>query len=467
MATEEYSSKNQTLPNIRELALSGAPLNPNSALDSAVLTAGVIGDVILTPEAKVNYAILNPQPIIEGWKNVALTPGHDAESIAYRELAEHRLVELALTTAAHEQVTGTEDKSDEIAQLQEALHGYYSPSLFRAALRRRIQRLTDLSIRDQGLDMARGLVLDELEGYAVPSPDEETVEIVQPKEATIQAVNEWTKERYAYLYDAIDAIEKDEFDSRDIKQLLDVTIVHTPSLTETGWIAELIDRKKLAITTSSDRRKFLVPVNRKLKKTLAKGTLTHEHGHALRSGQAEIAGNAVGTLGTASNERFEETFEKIIQQCVKGSYDPIAGIDSYIAVGLAVSQGLGIDDVTRILTSINQITKGATLGLDAVTVNKAKTVTEEQIRATFNGLTDVDKGIANRKRIDYLQSANETWSLLDYAVEQEMLNEVMEWLTSAKFNPFVASDRELIESYQPMPKQLQGFFDSLHDKVRA
>lgn len=374
---------------------------------------------------------------------------HEQAQVA---IIENRLAEIALIRASHGQVTGETDNSADIHELQKSLYDHYSPALFQAALRKKVELLEATAV-PKDLEVAKAVLLDELDGYV--DSDTEVVELERPHEETLQVIGAWLHDQFEDIFDEIDAIEGDELDATQLTNILNMAIMTTPALRKNGWSAKTIQRNKSAVSVFASDRGIVVPEQRRASKAEAKKLIVHEvFGHALRSGIAETNGDDIGVTGTATYSRFEESCEIALEQCLDGTYDPRRGLDHYISIGLAETAGLSRDKIARLTKSMRQITLAGD-NLTPEKVEKANTMTENQIRRTFAGLTDVDDGIAHRKDIDYLHGLNGAWKLLNAIVEADQVDEGMRWLLSAKFNPYDSIDRQLVGQYVKMPSSIK------------
>lgn len=195
----------------------------------------------------------------------------------------------------------------------------------------------------------------------------------------------------------------------------------------------------------------------KRKKDALKRTVVHEMGHALRSAIAEQNGMEIGQFGTATYARFEESFMMAIEQCLVGEYDPKRGLNHYLATGLSVTEKMPKEDIADILNEANFLSVINKKTPEAAQA-EANRLTGIMINRTFVGMTDVDDGIAHRKDIDYYHGLADSWKLLNFAVEHDIVEETMNWVLSAKFNPFNADDRAYVNQYVTMPRELEQLF---------
>lgn len=445
---------------LRTLSEQSNRYTPSKVFDTRPSYDGVNGDVCLKKPTEGLFDTHNTElaSLRHSLQEMTELQPHDPESRAMTRYAQRRLSEIALSAAAVEQITGNKDKSSEIAEIEANLYPYFRPSLYRAALQQKIDGLDRVTC-GPAKEVAKSTLLDELEAMVERNPSGEIERIVRPNTRTIEQVQAWIYDQFEDVFAYIDDLNKPVLDSDDIKNVFDVCINTTPAMHETGWSTQLVDREKLAISVSADQRMIIIPKKRTMPAAQMKRVAVHEgFGHALRAAYAELAGDVVGSLGTASYARFEESFMIALEQCFNGKYDPNRGIDNYIAVGMSVEDHLSIDDVGRIFCSIQMIKDDTDLSDERVGL--AHTSAANQLKRTFAGMTDVDPGIAHRKDIDYLTGLNDSWALLDYSVEYGCLGSTMRWLLSAKFNPFEPDDRELVEGYSPMPAELRAFFST-------
>ena len=364
--------------------------------------------------------------------------------------------EARLVAALASQVLFEDDRSEEIANIEAELFDYYSPSLFRGAVRQKMKQLEALSL-PADLEVSRAVLLDELEAYANAG---EATELEVPASKTLEGVGNWLNGQFDDLFDELDEDGIDTYKGEQIVSVFQQAVDSTPALRESGWRVVLVDRVKNAISTYSSRREIVVPSSRSVTTLKLKDLVVHEvFGHALRSALAEQNDIPTAQMGTATYARFEESFMIALEQSLEGTYSPARGIDHYIATGLSVTEGKSKDEIARVFESMHQLAK-AEGGIDDSVRAAAARLTGTQIGRTFAGFTDVDDGVAHRKDIDYLHGLNQSWELLNYIVEHDVVDEAMRWLLSAKFNPFTREDRELVNQYVPMPSALEAFFKS-------
>ncbi len=442
-----------TQKSFTEVIKGASPYTPGKTLDTIATTAG---DTMLAPAA-VNTLDVDSMTVAEWHLRDFLSKETSAgvREQAQAAIIQNRLAEIALIRASHGQVTGENDNSAEIHELQQSLYGHYSPALFRAALRKKVELLEATSV-SQDLEVTKAQLLDELDVYASPGELEtEKMELEQPSAETLQAIGDWIHGQFEDIFDEIDAIDGDELDAEQLVDVLNMVIDTTPALRENGWRAKVMQRNKNAVSVFASDRETVVPSQRRVTKAGAKKLVVHEvFGHALRSGIAETNGDDIGTTGTATYGEFEESLEIALEQCLDGVYNPRRGLDHYITIGLAETAGLSRDKIAQLTRSMRQITL-AVNGLTPEKIQRADVLAEGQIRRTFAGLTDVDDGITHRKDINYLHGLNGAWKLLNAIVEADEVNEGMRWLLSAKFNPFDETDRQLVGQYAKMPPSIK------------
>lgn len=448
---------NKTQTTFERVIDRASPYTTGKRLDTR---ASESGDTIVSPESIETFSPDAMEVSATELREYArvLNP-EDINDAARLGVVERRLSEIALIGAAFGQVTGEVDNSSEIAHLEETLYAHYSPTLYQAALRQKVAILEAKPVHKE-VELARALLVDELEGYAnlVDTPDGESMGLERPTTETLKEVGNWMTDQFGDAFDMVDAIESDILDANDLKMVIDKTIASTPVLRDHGWRSEIVRREKNAITVYASDRLLVIPEQRKATKKVAKNLIAHEPlGHALRSAIAESLGNEVGTIGTEEYSAFEESFEIALEQCLNGVYDPKRGLDHYITIGLSLTSGLSRDKIAQLTTSIRQI-EGAENGLNDESVERAKRGTTNQMRRAFAGMTDVDDGIAHRQDINYLHGLNGTWRLLNVLTEAGQVDEGMRWLLSAKFNPYSAQDRELVSQFTPMPSSLKNYF---------
>lgn len=415
------------------------------------------GDTLLSPEAVSELNVEDMLLAETGLRNYLDGIG-DSDDVSDRSRAavvQRRLVEIALIRVNHGQVTGEIDQSGEIHAIQQLLYGHYNPDLFRAALRKKVELLEAIPTSPD-IEVGKALLLDELDGHAVSG--EHTVghmDLEQPSEETLTAIGDWLRSQFEDIFDEIDALEGAELDAQKLGDILNMAIASTPALREYGWRAEIVKRNKPAITVFASSRLVVIPEQRRMSKADAKKLVVHEvFGHALRSAIAEMNGDEVGTTGTARYSEFEESLEIALEQCLDGKYDPRRGLDHYISIGLAETARLPREKIAKLTASMRQIT----LANDRLVndrVDRVAQSTANQMRRTFAGMTDVDDGIAHRKDIDYLHGLNGAWRLLNAIVKSGQVDEGMNWLLSAKFNPFIALDQQRISLYAKMPSSVK------------
>ncbi|MDT4831009.1 hypothetical protein FQZ97_644970 [compost metagenome] len=448
---------NKTHTAFEQVINRASPYTTGKRLDTR---ASESGDTIVSPESIATFSPDAMEEVATELRDyVQMLNPEDINDAARLGVVERRLSEIALIGAALGQVTGEVDNSGEIARLEETLYEHYSPTLYRAALRQKIAILEAKPVRKEA-ELARALLLDELEGYAdmVNIPNGESIELERPTGETLKAVGDWMNDQFGDAFDMVDAIESDTLDANDLKSVFDGAIASTPVLHDHGWQSEIVQREKNAITVYASDRLLVIPEQRKATKKVAKNLIAHESfGHALRSAMAESVGNEVGTTGTEGYSAFEESFEIALEQCLNGAYDPKRGLDHYITIGLSLTSGLSREKIAQLTTAIRQI-DDAENGLSGDNLERAKRGTTNQMRRAFAGMTDVDDGIAHRQDINYLHGLNGAWRLLNVLTEAGQVDEGMRWLLSAKFDPYSTQDRELVNQFTPMPSSLKNYF---------
>lgn len=379
----------------------------------------------------------------------------DEEEYTSIAIVRQRLAEVALIQAVVGQVTGEVDRSQEIHGIQQELYVHYSPTLFGAALRQKIELLEATTVPGE-IEIGKALLLDQLEGYAASLESGSQREILaQPTEETLTVVGAWLRDQFEDIFEEIDALPDDTLNSAQLSEIMNMAIATTPALQKNSWRANVKRRNKTAVSVFASDRSVVIPEQRRTPKNVAKKLIVHEvFGHALRSGMAEAQGNIVGTTGTASYSQFEESFEIALEQCLEGAYDPKRGIDHYVSIGMAETLGLPREKIAQLTVAMRQITlAGNDLTPDKIA--KANTLAQSQMGRTFAGFTDVDDGIAHRKDINYLHGLNGAWKLLNAIVKAEQVDEGMRWLLSAKFNPYDEHDRRHMEQYGAMPSSIK------------
>jgi len=381
----------------------------------------------------------------------------NAESESKYRVARKKMAEIALLNAMIGQVKTDIDSSDEIDRHESELYGHYDDDLYKAALAQKIRQIEQLPIGgDPNLETARADLLDTLDKL-VGNDRGNIAEIAEPTSETLQQIGQWLSDEHVNTIMLIDSFENDTLSADSIKQVFEDAIARNDALRELGWRVEIVDREKQAISVYASERKIVVPSKRQATKAALKKTSIHEYYHALRSANAEMSGNIVGRFGTADYPSFEESFMIALEQCLEGKYDPKRGIDHYVTIGLSATSKLPREEIARITQSMKQLEKSDN-GISDDAVEAAKRLTGVQIKRTFAGMTDVDDGIAHKKDIDYYHGINNAWKLLNELTEKGIVKEGLAWVMAAKFNPFIKQERELIEKYHPMPKELQDFF---------
>jgi hypothetical protein len=419
------------------------------------------GDTILSPKAIQAFDRDAVNDAIEKWSSYAVGLGDETlEDKARLSIAHKSIAELNLTVALFDQVLGEEDRSSDIEALESQLYGHYNPDLYFAALKQKIDALMAVDLTDPDLKQARAVLVDDLETLYEDSPENiKTLE--KPTQETLDQVGAWLRAEHPEIRDNIEASGIEEFDASQVKNMFDLAISLDPNLKKTGWITKVVERQKNAISTFTSLREIHVSSQKIVKHREMAGKTVHEPlGHALRSANAEVAGNEIGTHGTATYGSFEESLMMALEQCERGEYDPNKGLDGYLATGLVITSHKSPDKVAQLIGSMKQIMemKESPTGLTPKVVARQAELTRSSIGRLFAGMTDVDLGIAHRKEINYLHGLDSVWPLLNHLVATGTLNEGMNWIMSAKFNPYSAEDRELNERYHKMPASLEQFF---------
>lgn len=434
-------------------------LTPGRVLDTAVSITADAADAQLTHTAAVRAAEMVDDAYPE-WNRLYQSPELTSQE---KRVVKRHMGEISLVASAAEQVLMDQDNSEEIASLEQELYGYYSPELFSQAVAAKIKIVEAFEIPEQ-YETYRQVVLEKLSQFA---PKAEAAEKIAPSEQTLHEVSNWLHDQFGDIMQEIDDDKREEFDAPAIAEYFQKAIDSTPALRDNGWTVELVERQKSAISTSFYQKKFVIPIQRKVKKGALKTLAVHEvFGHGLRSAQAEQHGMEVGQHGTATYTRFEESFMIALEQCLKGEYDPKRGVDHYVATGLSITGGMPKEEIANLMGGMSF------LGLlEKHTPEQAKVESAKRevaiLNRTFTGMTDVDDGIAHRKDIDYYHGLTDAWKLLNHAVKHNVLDQTMRWVLSAKFNPFDAEDRAYVNDFAPMPRELEALFDEGFDVVRA
>jgi len=427
-------------------------LSPGKDLETLTIAGNGVADVFVTPE-RAQAALVKAGEAQGAWTdfNANHTPESPLGLVGRRALKEASLV-----GALANQVLSSEDRSGEVANLEAELFGYYSPELFAGAVAQKIRSIEALSL-PVDLEPSRAIILEELD-QLIEGID--VTELQAPSEHTLKVVGVWLYGQFGDLFDEMDESGRTEFDAEQIVRYFQSGIDSTPSLRRNHWKASSISREKNAISTYASRKEIVIPETRVVKRENLKGLIVHEvFGHALRSAIAEENDIPTGQNGTATYARFEESFMIALEQCLSGAHNPTRGMNHYLAVGLSVTGGYSKDKISRLFESMSMLEK-AKSGIDDNIRLAAVRAAKLQISRTFVGFTDVDEGVAHRKDIDYLHGLNDSWGLLNYIVAHDAVDEALPWLFSAKFNPFTKSERELVDSFVPMPPVLRAYFEN-------
>jgi len=437
-----------------------SPYTPGRLLDTL---SELNGDTLLSLESVHKAGLEDIQAVEDNLKQYIEDDededGDTREGATARirlEIIRRRKLELELVRLALGQVTSDVDGSTRIHGIEEELHDYYSPALFKLALQKKLEILANTKTPGE-LDMGKAMLLEELESYLASIDTEEEVELEQPKPETLKAIGDWLYSQFGDVLDEIDTFEGDELDAQQLVSFLNLAIVTTPALRENGWVAKAIRRNKQAITVFASTREVVVSDQRRISKADAKKVTVHEvFGHALRSAIAETNGDEIGVTGTAGYGEFEESLMIALEQCLEGKYDSSRGIDHYVAVGLVETLGLPRDKVAQLFRTMSIF--GETKNQDKLTddhIRGANIKTIKQISRTFAGLTDVDDGIARRTDLKYLHGLNNSWKILNAIVEAGQVDEGMRWMLSTKSNPYNKLDQELMAQYSEMPSSIK------------
>lgn len=440
-------NKNQQV-SFRTVIEQAAPYTPGKIFD---VKADVNGDTMLTD---TSVAAAEGIDTAEAGLREYLATAPE-EEYAGRAIVMQRLAEIALIRATVGQVTDEIDRSQEIHAIQEELYPHYSPTLFAAALRQKIEIL-ETTLVPVDIEMGKAVLLEELEKYLqFVESDGELETIERPTAETLKTVGNWLRDQFEDVFDEVDALPDDTLDSAQIRDMMNMAIATTPMLRDNDWRAEVRTRNKTAVSVFASDRLVVIPDQCQMSKQMVKKLIVHEvFGHALRSGIAETHDNTIGTTGTATYSVFEESLEIALEQCLIGTHNPNSGVDHYVSIGLAETIGLSREKIAQLTESMRQVT----LAGDSLTpekIVKAEKQTIRQMGRTFAGFTDVDDGIAHRKDINYLHGLNGAWKLLNAIVAAGQVDEGMRWLLSAKFNPYDIHDRQLVNQYRPMPSSIK------------
>lgn len=423
-------------------------LAPNTVLDTEVSVLEDSVDVRLVDTA-VEQIVGEASSQRALWETL-----NSIESLEPQERAivKRRLGEISLVACAAEQILLDVDNSDEIRSLEQELFDYYSPKLYYQAIAAKMRQIEELNLSSD-LEYSRAVLLSELESLL---PEEGLPESEDgPTEKTLSVVNEWLLDQFGDIIDEIDNDPREKFDATTITEYFQKAIDSTSFLKKYGWEAELITRQKSAVSVQAPRRRVVVPTQREMtKRELRRVTIHEVFGHALRSAMAEEFGIDVGRMGTATYARFEEAFLIALEQCLENKHDPIKGSEHYIATGLAVTDGKSREQVARILEHMSFLIESEKSD-QKTAKKKALSKTKVYIRRTYPGMTDVDDDVVHRKDIDYYHGLSDSWKLLNFAVEHDVLDETMRWVLSAKFNPFDIAEREYVNRHVGMPLALE------------
>lgn len=428
-------------------------LTPSRELDSMV-SVTLDGTDVMIEEAKIAGIIERADVAEPVWRSYLDEGEHVGE--LEQLVVNRQLGEIALFRSVVGQHIGEVDNSGDIKSIQEVLFDYYNPELFQAALTQKINKITSLKLPEE-LEYTRALLLDTLEANVDSS---QIYSLETPTDASLKKVGNWLSQQFDDLLDEIDEDGRDKYDATGIAEYFQMALDSTPALRENGWVVEVVKREKSVISVHAADKKILISEQRVSTPAALKKVIVHEvFGHALRSAVAEENGIEVGQQGTSTYARFEESFMIALEQCLDGKYNSDRGVDHYLAIGLAETSGLSKDEIARIFEFIHTL-QNAKDGITDDVRSKAHRLTVAQVRRTFAGMTDVDEGIAYRKDIDYLHGLNDSWKLLNFITEHDIIDEAMPWLLSAKFNPFDKAEREYVNTHLPMPQKLKDFFEA-------
>lgn len=371
-----------------------------------------------------------------------------------RLVARRHIAEITLASCVAEQMLYEEDVSNEIAELQEELYGYYDPELFRAALGLKRTQLAELTLPPEW-QIQRGNIVAKLDAWGA---DVSGDILAQPTHATLEMIGGWLQDNFG---DVLDEIENDghgaQYDAQLIVDYFQKLIDSTPALYESGWHARVVDRKKSSVTTRATDKEIVVSSQRRASQETLQGLMIHEGGHALRSVLAEANGDELGQYGTAAYARFEEALMIAFEQCLKGAHTPTRGLEHYLAAGLANTENVPKDEIFKLFFQMSLLKNIAEQREEPE--KKAGATAVAFLRRDFAGMVDVDEGISHRKDIDYFYGLNESWRFLNYISAHDIVDESLNWVMSAKFNPFVAGEREHVARYTPMPQKLKNLFE--------
>ena len=371
-----------------------------------------------------------------------------------RLVARRHVAEITLSSCVAEQMLYEEDVSDEIAELQEELYGYYDPELFRAAAGLKRTQLAELTLPPEW-QIQCSEVVAKLDAWGADLSGDI---LAQPTRATLEMIGGWLQDNFG---DIVDEIENDgyesQYDAQLIAEYFQKLIGSTPILRESGWHARVVSRKKSSVTTRATDKEIVISSQRRSPKEALQGLMIHEGGHALRSAFAEANGDELGQYGTAAYARFEEALMIAFEQCLKGEHMPTRGLEHYLAAGLASTENVPKDKIFKLFFQISFLKNVAEKKEEPE--EKAYATAVSFLRRDFAGMVDVDEGISHRKDIDYFYGLNEAWRFLNYISAHDIVDESLSWVMSAKFNPFVAGERKHVERHSPMPQKLKNLFE--------
>lgn len=416
-----------------------------------------------TPESveHVRAYCADPQQLA-GWSGLRqqLEPSPertDPEFAALRELTEAVTRQTALTQAY------AEGDLAAIATLEWDIYGHmYSRSMLAMAAAAALEHFDrlDPSIQPNVYRHSR-LALPLLERVAA-SNEQDYRQTTTLSARAKDEVAGWLDEHCGASLEQVD--EDARYDPVGLRQVLATAMAAMPEFDGSDWRVELIDSNNSTVRVENSLRlvtvsSSMVPVTR-LK---AKKLIIHElAGHAGRSVRAEHSGSAVGQYGTAQHGQFEESL-CILAESAPFSDDNrgLPGVINYVATGLAIESGnLGISrhDILTVTSAIKRsilaVPKGRDISLEEDAANRAAYTLPT--RKLFPGIPPTAVGTAHLAHLKYLYGLQQAASILNNASQLSETTQTMDWLMSASFNPFQATDRAMVEAHHPMSEGIRN-----------
>ena len=244
------------------------------------------------------------------------------------------------------------------------------------------------------------LVRPALSGKAIKPPKVPSTVAIGRVRAYIDSVapriNEWL----------IDTKDGQLFEPEEIVKYLQMAITHVPLLC--GWRAVIGTGRKQNMSVNHDKCRVTVSPGTRVSFRELQKLFGHELlGHAVWAQQNKQAPLHILRRGLAGTSKVSEGLATVVSQVLMGETEELAGVEGYLAVGLALgmdgSGGHNFREVFEIMKDY-YIRQDPSRGIDDA-IEKASS----RAGRTFRGIKRGARGECSRKQIIYLEGNLAVW----------------------------------------------------------